>query len=277
MSFLETFRNMLFKNKSGGEKASSKAVVGIKENYQWNDDYISEKNFEIVLGEGLKEKVTLNFKDTPHLLITGDTGTGKSVLERCISWQIINKGAKPYFVDLKGGIELDIFKNYGEIICERKRVSQLLEDVVKKQHENIEKFKALGAKNVDEHNLKVDENEKITRTFLIIDELEELIDTTGLSKEEKGRCMAIDNNLYILSRISRITGINVVVGTQRLDLKSNFLKNISVKIQGRTFHGSKEAARLPNVCGRFLLFNKEKEVEFQAYNFKDENVKNKIK
>lgn len=277
MSFIETFRSMLFKGKSEGEQVSFKSPVGIKESYEWSDDYISDKNFEIVLGEGLIDKVTLNFNDTPHLLISGDTGTGKSVLEKCISWQILNKGAEAYFIDLKGGVELNIFKNYGEVICERKRVSQLLENLVKKQHESIEKFRALDAKNLDEYNCKVGGNEEITRTFLIIDELAELIDTIGLSKEEKAICETIEKNLDILIRISRVTGINMLFATQRLDIKSKFLNNISAKIQGRTFYGSEEAARLPNLRGRFLLSHEGKETEFQAYNFKDEDIKNKIK
>lgn len=257
----------------------------IKESYKWDNNHIPEKDFEVVLGEGLLEKITLNFNSTPHLLIAGLTGSGKSVLERCITWQILKKGAKGFFVDFKGGLELGAFKDFGEVVYERKRVLHVLDSLVKEHHARIKLFKAIDAKNIVEYNSKVSEENRLIRVFLVVDEIAELLDSTGVSKEEKEVYEAIEARLNTLARLSRATGINMILATQRPDsnvIKGQIKNNLGARISGRMTDkepsimvlGSPEATKLPeNIKGRFLFSLGAEPVEFQAYYFKDEDIK----
>lgn len=261
----------------------------IKTSYPWKKDLISEEDFEVILGEGLLERVKLNFNSTPHSLIGGLTGSGKSVLVRSIVWQVIKKGAKVFLVDFKGGIELGAFEHFGEVVFERKRVLQILDSLVKEHHSRIESFKEVSTaknkiKNIVQYNKAVPEHHKLTRVFLVVDEIAELMDTTGVSKEELPIYTAIESKLNTLARLSRATGINTILSTQRPDanvIKGQIKNNLGARISGRMTDkepsimvlGSPEATKLPeDVKGRFLFSLGAEPVEFQGYFFKDEDI-----
>ncbi|SHK47477.1 FtsK/SpoIIIE domain-containing protein [Paramaledivibacter caminithermalis] len=254
----------------------------IKEAYPWKDEYIPVEDFEVSLGEGLLERVKLNFNSTPHVLIGGLTGSGKSVLERSIVWQVIKKGAKTFLIDFKGGVELGAFEDFGEVVFERKRVVQILDNLVKEHHARIAKFKELEVKNITEYNKKA--KVPLARIFLIVDEVAELLDSTGASKEEKILYEAIQSSMNTLARLSRATGINMILATQRPDAKvlnGQIKNNLGARISGRMTDkepsmmilGSPDAIKLPEETkGRFLFSLGAEPVEIQGYHFKDSHI-----
>ena len=259
------------------------AKFNIKDFYPWSNDLVSEDDFLLVLGEGLLDRVTLNLNSTPHILIGGLTGSGKSVVERCLGWQCIKKGAKPYLVDFKGGLELGIFEDFGEVVFERKRVLRILDSLEKEHHERIKLFKELGVKNIIEYNKKA--AEPLARVVLIVDEIAELMDTTGVAKEELKIYEAIEGKLNSLARLARATGINLILATQRPDatvIKGQIKNNIGARVSGRMVDkepsmmvlGSPAATKIPeDAKGRFLFSLGAEPIEFQGYLFKDEDVK----
>ena len=259
------------------------AKFNIKDYYPWSNDLISEDEFLLVLGEGLLDRVTLNLNSTPHILIGGLTGSGKSVVERCLGWQCIKKGAKPYFVDFKGGLELGIFEDFGEVVFERKRVLKILDSLEKEHHERIKLFRKLGVKNIIEYNKKA--ADPLARVVLIVDEIAELMDTTGVAKEELKIYEAIEGKLNSLARLARATGINLILATQRPDatvIKGQIKNNIGARVSGRMVDkepsmmvlGSPAATKIPeDAKGRFLFSLGADPIEFQGYLFKDEDVK----
>lgn len=260
----------------------------IREHYPWKDEYIPAADFEVSLGEGLLERVTLNFNSTPHVLIAGLTGSGKSVLERSLAWQVIKKGAKAFFIDFKGGIELGVFEDFGEVVFERKRVVQILDDLVKEHHARAAKFKELKElKGIEINNItQYNENaeEPLARIFLIADEVAELLDSTGVKKEEKALYESIESSMNTLARLSRATGINMILATQRPDAKvinGQIKNNLGARISGRMTDkepsmmilGSPEAVKLPeDTKGRFLFSLGAEPVEIQGYHFKDSHI-----
>ncbi len=276
------------KNEKDSKKIIELVTVPLKHNiqesYPWSDDYISDKDFEIILGEGLLERQVLNFNTTPHVLIGGLTGAGKSVLERAITWQVIKKGAKAFFVDFKGGIELDSFKDFGEVVSDRKRFLVILLKLVKEHHERIKEFKTLDVKNIVEYNKK--SKTPLARVFVIVDEVAELFDTSGISdKNELEIYKAIEGKMSTLARLSRATGINMILATQRPDatvIKGQIKNNLGARISGRMTDkepsimilGSPEATKLPeDIKGRFLYSLGAEPIEFQGYYFKDTDIK----
>ncbi len=263
---------------------------GLKDYIEWSDEYIREKDFELTLGVAMLEDVVFDLNKVPHALIAGVTGSGKSVIERCILWQCVKKGAKPYMIDFKGGVEFSKkYEAFGEVVTERDRVTQILRELVNENKERLILFRELDVKNLDEYNRCSDRRkpkgkEILCRIVLIADEVAEMLDTTGLSKEEKQVYKEIEGYLSTLARLARATGINLILATQRPDarvLPGQIKNNLPIRISGRMVDpqvsemvlGSTKAAELGDIRGRFMYAVGADIVEFQAYKFDDRSLK----
>jgi S-DNA-T family DNA segregation ATPase FtsK/SpoIIIE len=87
---------------------------------EWSDDFIDWKDGEIVVGHSDIDTIHFNLNESPHVLSAGETGSGKSVLLRCMLRQMAVKGAKIYMIDFKGGVEFGVeYEKYGEVYTER--------------------------------------------------------------------------------------------------------------------------------------------------------------
>ena len=71
----------------------------------WKEEYRSDQDFELLLGESLLGSVSVDLAKIPHILIGGSTGSGKSVLLKLILMQCAEKGAAVYIADFKGGVD----------------------------------------------------------------------------------------------------------------------------------------------------------------------------
>lgn len=76
----------------------------IPEELPWNDKYIEEQEGVVVIGQTFSGNIKIDLNKSPHILSAGETGSGKSVILRCILWQLLKQGAKAYMVDFKGGV-----------------------------------------------------------------------------------------------------------------------------------------------------------------------------
>lgn len=57
----------------------------------WKDEYLSQKTFELVLGESLLGRETVDLAKIPHILLGGSTGSGKSLSVKLLLMQCIKK------------------------------------------------------------------------------------------------------------------------------------------------------------------------------------------
>lgn len=71
----------------------------------WKEEYLSSRNFTLVLGESMIGTVTVSLTRTPHILLGGSAGSGKSVLLKLMLMQALKKGANVYIADFKGGVD----------------------------------------------------------------------------------------------------------------------------------------------------------------------------
>ena len=71
----------------------------------WANRYLNNEDFVLVLGRGLAGLVTVNLATTPHILLGGSTGSGKSVLLKLLVMESIKKGAVVCVADFKGGVD----------------------------------------------------------------------------------------------------------------------------------------------------------------------------
>lgn len=114
----------------------------------WSDDYVSDREGEVVLGISYRGQIKIDLNDSPHVLSAGETGSGKSVILRCCLWQLIQQGARVIMIDFKGGVEFGIdYEQYGEVITDRKRAAEVLKDVVEEMKHRLEELRQARVKN----------------------------------------------------------------------------------------------------------------------------------
>ena len=75
------------------------------ETIMWNDTYFSPSDFILKLGESYFGDESFDLSVTPHVLIGGGSGSGKSKLLKLVLMQCIKKGAVIYLADFKGGVD----------------------------------------------------------------------------------------------------------------------------------------------------------------------------
>lgn len=252
----------------------------------WKDEFLSDKDFEILVGENMLEQVKFDLNKAPHALVAGETGSGKSVILRMILRQGVLKAAKIYMIDFKGGVEFGIkYERYGEVITERQRALEVLKELVKENEVRLKLFRKLDVKNLAEYNKLADTSnlKKLCRIMVFCDEVAEMMDKSGLSRDAKKIFEEIEKEISTLARLARATGINLVLGMQRPDAKvlpGQIKNNVPVRISGRFADkpaseivlSNSRATELPEIKGRFLFKVGADTLEFQAYNFDDSKM-----
>jgi len=255
---------------------------GLSEYLPWSDEYIKDSDFEILVGAAMLEDVSFDLNKVPHALIAGVTGSGKSVLLRCMLWQAIKKGARIFMIDFKGGVEFGtVYEYFGEVVTERQRAVEILKELVVENSERLKKFREIGVKNLAEYNEIA--KEPLCRIILVCDEVGEMLDKTGLSKEDKQVYGEIEKEMSTLARLSRAPGINMILATQRPDARvipGQIKNNLPIRISGRMVDqqasemvlGNTKATKISDTRGRFMYTVGADTVEFQAYVFDDSQL-----
>lgn len=254
----------------------------IPEKIDWNDSFIREKDFELVVGEGLVDDVTFNLNKFPHVLVAGMTGSGKSVALSCMLWQCVKKGAKLYIIDFKGGVEFKNWENAGiaTAVTDEDSAMVVLNHLIAEMKKRLDLFTQENVKNIQGYNKKHPES-PLCRIILGCDEVAEMLDTEGLSKDDKKDKEAISQAMASLARLSRAAGIHMILGMQRPDakvLKGQIKNNTPIRISGQfpdvvasqIVLGSDAAARLDAIPGRMLFSLGANISEFQSYWFDDD-------
>lgn len=261
------------------EVRSISAEYQIPTTCEWSDELIPKRASAIILGESALGPIELDLNRNPHILVAGETGSGKSVLLRTILWQLVKKHARVFMVDFKGGVEFGRqFEQYGPVVTEHKEAVKLFRMLVEENRVRLAAFREADVKNIEQFNDRTGEN--LCRIGIIIDELAEMTDRTGANKETKAQLEVIEGCVSTLARLARATGINLILGTQRPDAKvvtGQIKTNVPVRISGRFADdaasmivlGNTKATRLKDIKGRFLFKSGPDTVEFQGYYFDD--------
>ncbi len=201
----------------------------------WQDKYLSKRNFELVLGEGITGPVTVNLAYVPHVLLGGSTGSGKSVLLKLLLMQALRKGAKVYIADFKGGVDFRAIWHQKCRMCfEEHDLLDMLTELVDKLEQRKKSFQVFGAANIDEYNEA--EGTDLPRYVFACDEVAEMLDKTGLTKEQKELVSQIEGKLSTIARQGRAFGIHLILATQRPDatiIPGQIKNNIDFRVCGR--------------------------------------------
>lgn len=201
----------------------------------WNDKYLSPESFVLVLGESLTGAVTVNLANIPHILLGGSTGSGKSVLLKLLLMQSLRKGAEVYIADFKGGVDFPkVWQKKCRMCFTEEDLLYTLGQLVAVLEYRKGRLAETGCPNLDAYNEATGDN--LPRLVFACDEVAELLDKTGRSKEEKEQLGQIENRLATLARLGRAFGIHLILATQRPDaniLSGQIKNNLDFRVCGR--------------------------------------------
>ena len=202
---------------------------------RWSDSYLSSDSFVLTLGESLLGPVTVNLAHIPHILLGGSTGSGKSVLLKLLLMQAFHKGAKVYIADFKGGVD------FPKVWHEKCRLSFTEADLLYTLNQLVEVLEyregllaETGCPNLDAYNEATGED--LPRLVFACDEVAEVLDRTGRSKEDKELLAQIESRLATIARLGRAFGIHLILATQRPDaniIPGQIKNNLDFRVCGR--------------------------------------------
>jgi len=170
-------------------------------------------NVPLLIGYGRKGNlITADLSDgEPHLLIAGETGSGKSTALRCIITNLIlHSHTTLHLIDLKRGAEFNVFAKSSKVAT-FSRTKEEAEDVLADINTEIDRRYDLFFDNdvadIKEYNRKFSHS-KLDYLAVIIDEFADL-------QNEKGSI----NILETIAAKARACGIHMIISTQRPDAK----------------------------------------------------------
>ena len=234
------------------------ASEGIPSTIVWKSDFLNKEDFVIDFGIGYTGSVCKDLTKDAHILIGGTTGSGKTVLLKNILHQMIDKGAEVYVADFKGGIDYSkpLWHRDVVFIDQKEKVVACLDKIIEEMDRRKHLFLGSMVANIKEYNMIA--WEKIPHIIFACDELAELLDTTGLSKEEKAVVQEIDSRLSTLARLGRAFGIHLVLATQRPDanvIRGQIKNNMNIRVCGKA----------DQVLSQIILDNTSASTEIRGY------------
>ena len=188
------------------------------------------------LGKGSGgEPVVADLARMPHLLVAGSTGSGKSVFINSLITSLIARATPEelrfVMIDPKR-VELTIYNGIPHlitpVIVDTQKVVNALQWMMQQMEDRLEMLAQQGARDIASYNEKVGDGKRMPYLVLIVDELADLMMTSG---------KAVENGLVRLAQMGRATGIHIVVATQRPSvnvitglIKANFPTRISFMV-----------------------------------------------
>ncbi|TAH55661.1 MAG: DNA translocase FtsK [Treponema sp.] len=213
-----------------------RAIVSFRELIESDIPQSKKMEIPVVLGKDITgEAQLLDLASTPHLLIAGSTGSGKSVCVNSIILSILYKRSpedvKLILIDPKI-VELKLYNDIGHllspVITEPKKAFQALQYCLCEMERRYALLDGMGVRDIKSYNRRIKERniatEKLPYLVVIIDEFADLMATTG--KE-------LESTVARLCAMSRAVGIHLVLATQRpsIDVITGLIKaNIPTRI-----------------------------------------------
>ena len=213
-----------------------RAIVSFRECIEQNIPEWKKMGVPVVLGKDIEGRTqVMDLVKTPHLLIAGSTGAGKSV---CINNMILSilykrnpNEVKLILIDPKI-VELKLYNDIPHlltpVITEPKRAMQSLQYALCEMERRYALLDGLGVRDISSYNKRVEERkiatEKLPYLVIVIDEFADLMATTGKQ---------LESVVARLAAMSRAVGIHLVLATQRpsIDVITGLIKaNIPSRI-----------------------------------------------
>ncbi len=184
----------------------------------------SDNKLLVALGKDILSKPKYcEINKTPHLLVAGATGSGKSVCINCILASILMR-AKPdevklLLVDPKK-VELSVFNGVphllAPVVTDPKKASVALSKIVKEMEDRYDLFEEKGVKNIGSYNEMIEkknknltDSEKLKKMPYIVVIVDELADLMLVASKE------VEDSIMRITQMARAAGIHLIIATQR--------------------------------------------------------------
>jgi S-DNA-T family DNA segregation ATPase FtsK/SpoIIIE len=197
-----------------------------------------EDTLTVVLGKSIDGKpITMDICKTPHLLIGGQTGAGKSVgINTILTSLLLTKTPdelRLILIDPKS-VELKPYENIPHlltpVITSPENAVEALKWLTIEMDNRYRKLAEFNVRKISDYNNKTQNT--MPYIVVVIDELADLMMTAG--KE-------VESNIVRISQKARAVGIHLVLATQRPSvdvitglIKANLPTRISFKVSSHT-------------------------------------------
>ncbi len=255
-------------------------------------ELLSNENFKntsskipICIGKDISGNIeVIDLSKTPHLLVAGTTGSGKSVfintLLASILYKFSPKDLRLILIDPKM-LELSVYNDIAHlltpVVTEPKKAILALKWVCKEMERRYSLMNEENTRSLEGYNAK--SIEKLPYIVVFIDEMADLMMTAG--KE-------VEHYVQRLAQMARACGIHLVMATQRPSvdiitgsIKANFPSRISFQVaskyDSRTVLGEIGAEQLLGNGDMLMSKNGGNIIRYQSAFISDNEVNNLIK
>lgn len=198
--------------------------VTIRETLELMPKQTQNMPLAVALGKDIMGKVKwCEINKTPHLLVAGATGSGKSVCINTIIISILMKArpdeVKLILVDPKK-VELSIYNGIPHlltpVVTDPRKASVALKRAVSEMERRYDLFEEYKTKNiegynklVEEKNKKLPDDEKLAKMPYIVVIVDELADLMLVAGKE------VEDSIMRITQMARAAGIHLIIATQR--------------------------------------------------------------
>lgn len=196
----------------------SRGTVSLRGVLEKSDFFTAKSPMTVCLGRNISgDNITCDLSDTPHLLVAGATGSGKSVCLNVILCSLLYKSSpedlRLILVDPKR-VELNSYNGLPhmlikEAITEAPKVIRALDWLIAEMDSRYNLFSNSGVNSIKDYNAKVmvsGEGKKLPYILIVIDEIGDLM---LVAKND------IEDRIQRLAQLARAAGIHMIVATQR--------------------------------------------------------------
>lgn len=198
------------------------SMVTVREVLQSVPKNLKDSTLLATLGKDIMGKpIWTEINKTPHLLVAGSTGSGKSVCINSIIVSILMR-AKPNEVKLvlvdPKKVELSMYEDIPhlltEVVTDPRKANEILKNIVAEMENRYEKFKDTGTKNIAGYNAYIEKknessDEKRAKMPFIVVIIDELADLMLVAAKE------VEDSIMRITQMARAAGIHLIVATQR--------------------------------------------------------------
>ena len=260
-------------------------TVTIKELLSDNNFKNTSHKIPICIGKDISGKIeVIDLSKTPHLLVAGTTGSGKSVFINTLLTSLLYKFSpdelRLILIDPKM-LELSVYNDIAHlltpVVTEPKKAIIALKWVCKEMERRYSLMNEENTRSLEGFNQKSDE--KLPYIVVFIDEMADLMMTAG--KE-------VEHYVQRLAQMARACGIHLVMATQRPSvdiitgsIKANFPSRISFQVaskyDSRTVLGEIGAEQLLGNGDMLMSKNGGNLIRYQSAFISDNEVNKLIK
>lgn len=198
--------------------------VGLREILEGVPANKEKSKLLVALGKNIMgNSIFCEIDKTPHLLVAGATGSGKSVCINCIIASILMRTkpseVKLVLVDPKK-VELSMYNGVPHllipVVTDPRKANDALKRIVREMEDRYDKFSDKGVKNiatynewVDKQNENLPEEDKMQHMSYIVVIVDELADLMLVASKE------VEDSIMRITQMARAAGIHLIIATQR--------------------------------------------------------------